>query len=173
MGSPGRLQRDMSEELPVTRVDEREQLARRQAELVRAIHGQGPAPEGFDIGKFLIAADSLARKRSRSVQKAWPGVSGAMGDAFFPEFESYVRQFPVPKEDPGLDGLRFARWLESRGALPSAGRIELARWRVGRGIVPRVVWSDDRRGVALIVRWWRGVRVFTLGWGRSDSNGIC
>src|SRR5690349_15042484 len=83
-----------------------------------ALHGTGQCPSGFHADHLKTAADSLARKRARSVQKTWPATAAALGKKFGEIFRSYCAQHPTPPEYPFEDGCQFAQWLERKHMLP-------------------------------------------------------
>jgi hypothetical protein len=160
MRSPPRSHADMPEPGTSTPDDSRDQLAREQAALVRAIHDRdaSSAPAGFDLSKLQLAGESLWRKRMRSVQKSWPATAIALGARFEEFFECYSAEHPVP-DNPSLDGYEFVRWLNGERQLPNAGRIELMQRQVAHGSPVRIAWS---RGEALLIgfRWRGAVRIF-------------
>lgn len=103
----------------------RADLAARQAELVAALTGHGDVPTGFDRVRVEAAAASLARKRRRSVARAWPGMAEALGERFAELFDAYAAQSPLPLQGgPLADGRAFAHWLTAAGQLPEAGKLE-------------------------------------------------
>ena len=140
----------------------RDALSRQQAALLRAMHGSGPIPDGFDAGQLRVTGESLSRKRMRTVQKIYAVTAAALGERFGTEFASFVSEHPTPAEDPGADGLQFMRWLRARRKLPAEGRIELACGEVAAGGIPRLV-SDGWRGVVIVFRWRRSTRIVRLG----------
>ena len=106
--------------------DARARLAARQAALVSALTAGGPLPADFDGGRIRAAAAALARKRARSVARAWPVLAGAMGERFDERFTAYAEEMPLPRSGgPLADGRAFARWLAARGELPGAARPEV------------------------------------------------
>lgn len=142
--------------------DARDELARRQAELVRALQGDAPAPAGFDPAHVERASDSLARKRARIVQKTWPVTARALGDRFGQHFATYARENPLPA-DVEFDGFHFARWLHSRGLLPTEGQVELAAWKVMRGFPLRLLFLPNARTLALVYQSAGAARVVRFG----------
>jgi hypothetical protein len=143
-------------------VDGRTQLGTLQAELVRALTGQGAPPDGFDTARLRAAADALIRKRAGAVARAWPGLARALGESFGERFTAFARVSSVPKKGgPLADGRAFARSLQVTGELPDAGRLEAAAvdlhyaTRKG-GLVPR-------RRPALRITWLRSPRRLVLG----------
>lgn len=131
----------------------REDVARAQAELMRALEGGAPVPEGFDAGRVRATADALLAKRRRGVRRAWPGLARLLGEGFRPEFDAWARAHPQRDLEvhAGADGYRFARALHDAGRLePAAVREVLGfavRWRLTaaggvaarRGLVLRVL----------------------------------
>jgi hypothetical protein len=140
----------------------RADLARRQAALVRALRGDAPTPAGFDPAHVERAADSLGRKRARSVQKAWPATARAVGDRYGEHFAAYAAENPLPT-DVDTDGFHFAEWLRSRGLAPDDARLELAVWRVVHGFPFRVLFLRNARTLALVYRRAGAARVLRFG----------
>ena len=147
----------MPESAPSTPHEDRQELGRRQAALVRAIQAGDPPPEGIDVSKLTVAARSLLQKRMHSVQKTWPGVIDS-SEPFETLFERYAADHPTPS-CTGIDGYEFALWLKSKGTLSDAGRIAMARFKVSRGGMPRPVWLTQTRSVGVVYRWRGTVRV--------------
>jgi hypothetical protein len=142
----------------------REELARAQAELLRALSEDGPVPEGFDAARVRAAADGLLAKRRRSVRRAWPGLSAALGERFTPEFDVWARAHPVRDVEPhaGVEGYHFASALREAGRLPERAEEELLRFELGWRLTPEGGVAA-RRGLGL--RWVRlgpGGRVLAL-----------
>jgi hypothetical protein len=145
--------------------ESRARLARRQAELLCALAGQGMVPEGFDAEQVQVVADALARKRLRSVVRAWPALARALGAGFAGRFQAYALGTLLPREGgPLADGRAFARFLAATGDLPEAGRwealaVDLRYARCAGGLRPR-------RGPALKLALFRKPRrlVVALGW---------
>lgn len=140
----------------------REQLARSQAMLVRALVAGDPVPPDFEAARVNVAAEALAHKRNRGVQRAWPVLTAVLGDDFEPRFAAYCRDHPLPRQGgPLADGHAFACHLTRRGQFPPAARLELMgvqlRFReTASGLV-------SRRGLALkcvrhVGRWVLAVR---------------
>jgi hypothetical protein len=153
----GRSRADMRNSTKSTSREAREELARQQAQLVRAIQLGEPAPAGIDASKLRTTQESLTQKRLRSVQKSWPGIAGTLGEQFQGQFQTYGALDPTPA-DAGIDGYEFAKWLKSKGQLSHRGRIELTRWEVSHGAIPRLVWLRDARSLILVYRWRRITR---------------
>ncbi|WP_117210408.1 hypothetical protein [Allorhizocola rhizosphaerae] len=82
-------------------------LARRQAELVRALVAGGAAPEGFDAGRVAIARKALLRKRARNVRREWPCLAAQYGDGWEQVFSAWADGRPT--QGALSDGYEFAR----------------------------------------------------------------
>jgi hypothetical protein len=157
--------------------DEDTQRAALEAQLVRALTGQGEPPEGFDPARVQAAAEALARKRARAVARAWPALTRALADSYGKRFAAFAATRPVPREGgPLADGRAFARWLAAAGELPDPGRLEalavdLRYARCGGGLVPRrgpvlrAARLRHARRLVLALRmpglgeWWLSVRL--------------
>lgn len=109
----------------------REQLARRQAALIAALHGTGPVPEGFDERLVRAAADALARKRAGAVATHWPQLRHELGPEWIDEFRRWAEG--RVGRDALRDGWDFARTYVDR--LREGARLELAQ--------REVVWRYD------------------------------
>jgi hypothetical protein len=145
----------------------RAELARRQAELVSALAGRRPPPDGFDARRLEIAAAALRDKRVRAIARAWPRL--ARTPDFAEAVERHVRSVPDPPPSGPLgDGRAVARALAASGGLPWEARLELLgadlRWRWladGRRLPRRVgVAAAARRSPAELVL---AVRLRALG----------
>jgi hypothetical protein len=162
----------------------RARLAAQQAELMRALSGQAPAPEGADAERFQAAANALARKRLRSVARAWPALAGALGNGFSEHFAAFAAQTAMPSEGgPLADGRAFAYFLARTGHLPDAGRLEALavdlrfapcagglRRRRGPAFKMAMLRQPQRLVLALQLQWF-GEKWFALPLGlRWTSN---
>lgn len=154
--------------------DPRSDLARQQADLLRALSGTAEAPPDFDRGRLAVAAESLARKRAGAVARAWPMLTAELGPDFAPTFRAFAAQHPLPPDgQPLRDGLEFARERLRNAGLADQSRLELAgvelRWRVSeqglqlrRWPSCRLAWLNNDRALVLAVRvpgvgerWWK------------------
>jgi hypothetical protein len=157
----------------------RTRLAQKQAEMLQALAGQGTAPVNADAQGLRAAADALARKRPRSVARAWPNLADALGSCFNELFAAFALQTALPSEGgPLADGRAFARFLAHRGDLPEAGRLEalavdLRHVACAGGLVRRrgpvlkmALFKRPRRLVVALRLPWLGERWVTLplGW---------
>jgi hypothetical protein len=102
---------------------QRERLAARQAELLRALLAGGQPPPGFDPQRLRVEADALLAKRKRVVAALRPDVADALGARFGPLFTAYARARPRRDGIRGrADAAAFAAWLTERGELKPARR---------------------------------------------------
>lgn len=143
--------------------DPRIELARRQAELVRALSG-GEVPQGFDSSQLTRASESLLLKRAGMIRKAWPALAASLGDRLIELCSSYAAMSPPPNPIE-RDGLQFARWLCERKLFPAQAQVELAIHQVGLGFPFRLLIVRNDRRLVLVYRIIRVVRVFSLRWG--------
>lgn len=103
-------------------------LARRQAEVVAALTGTGPVPDGFDRRHLETARRALLRKRARELHHVWPVLTASLGSRLERSFEEFARDRPT--RGVRADGHAFAQWLRRRDELPLAGAMELAEARL-------------------------------------------
>ena len=142
----------------------REELARRQADLVAALVLGAPTPPGFDDRLVRVAARALTRKRAADAATQWPLLRAHHGTTWLAAFE----RWSAGRAPQGAlrDGWDLARAIRDR--LGPAARRELAErevsWRY-RGTAPPV----RRRAPALrlvgstvVVQLAGRVRVFGL-----------
>lgn len=133
----------------------RARLAARQAEVVAALAGGGAPPAGFDRTALDLAANSLAAKRRRVVERSWPGIAELLGGRFG---ELFARYAEAPCRGGPLDDARaFVRWLGERGELDERLAREALLFDLRRAIAPAV--RASRASGQLLF----GVR---LPWGR-------
>jgi len=146
-------------------MSKREELARAQAELVRALGLGGPVPEGFDAERVRAAADALLSKRGRGVRRAWPVLSEVLGEGFTADFDAWARAHPLEGVEPhaGADGYRYADALRAAGRLP-VGRAEeeLLRFELRWRLMPEGGLAA-RRGLSLRLRRMGEARRWVLG----------
>lgn len=142
--------------------EERAELDAAQRRLVDALTGSGAAPEGFDASRVALATKMLLNKRRHGVEKMWPRLAIALGARFAELFAEYARKQTLSPRDQGAfaDGKRFAEWLQARGELPDAGKLELLAARAMRGLPVRCARAEGRLWVA--VRLPTRVRIFKL-----------
>jgi hypothetical protein len=108
-----------------TQPELRNELAAKQAALVRTLMSGGDMPPDFDTRLLQAAAVSLARKRARSVARCWPDLSRSLGERFSELFASYAKTTVLPRQGgPLADGRGFAYWLAARNELTEAGQRE-------------------------------------------------
>lgn len=137
----------------------RDALLAAQTELVAALVGRGAPPPGFDLAALADAAAALRSKRRAQALGAWPALAGSLPDAAAC-FDAWALAHELaPGDTPLEDGARFARWLDAKGDLPDAARLELAgfelRWQRGpvglapRSFAVRALRADGRLFLAL------------------------
>jgi hypothetical protein len=102
----------------------REELARRQAQLVDALVGGGTVPEGFDEFGVRATEAALLRKRAGEVGARWPALRGQFGPQWSVEFGRWARG-RAPRGS-WRDGWDFARHLAADGRLHPAAAADLA-----------------------------------------------
>ncbi|NUS53951.1 MAG: hypothetical protein HOV66_03685 [Streptomycetaceae bacterium] len=115
---------------------DREELARRQSELLGALVAGGPVPAGFDPARVEVQVLSLAAKRRDGVERAMPGLVAALGPERWPsEFTAWARIHPKPAEGGSrADAEAFAAYVagiqDGGTVVPPPGR--RATWRERR-----------------------------------------
>ncbi len=86
-------------------VEARAELARRQAELLAALVGTGPVPEGFDAGRVRAEADALRAKRVRVLGRIVAGLLDEAGRSIPPDLDARLRDWA--REHPRRTGTGF------------------------------------------------------------------
>jgi hypothetical protein len=147
----------------------RERLAKAQADLVRALVANGPAPAGFDEARVRAAGRSLVNKRRQALARAWPSLVHLLGD----DFRQYAEANPLPGcASPTADGRAFLRWLDAKQPLSDSARLEALAFDVRfvvtpKGLRPRhfafkLARLRETRGFQIAMRlpllgecWWR------------------
>jgi hypothetical protein len=100
-------------------------LARAQADLVRALSGQGKVPLEFDSARLSLAAKMLLEKRARAVARTWPKLADSLGPRYGEEFFTYSVTHPLPRSSNAMnDGLRFVQFLYHSRRLPDEAHLE-------------------------------------------------
>ena len=101
----------------------REELARRQAELLHALLADGPAPAGFDPSRLRVEANVLRRKHGRVLAYQRPELAEALGERFGPLFAEFNAGRPKKAaERSGAYADEFVTWLTEHGHLPKPKR---------------------------------------------------
>ena len=139
-------------------VDARATLAADQARLVAALGRGADVPDGFDVPRVHLAAQTLLAKRQKGVAYTWPRLAGSLGDRFDERFSAFAAKHPPDPTGPAADGLAFARWLDRQGLLADTIASDFIRSQLQHG----------RRPVGLTVRraggrLWLGVRLPMAG----------
>jgi hypothetical protein len=95
---------------------ERERLATRQAELVRALLADGPVPEGFDPRRVRVEAAALHNKRRRIAEQLRPDLADTFDDRFAELFDRWAAENPRRAGVSFHEDLAtFANWLTTNG----------------------------------------------------------
>jgi hypothetical protein len=160
--------------------EKRQRLAAERAALVSALISHLAPPEGFDVSRVKAAAAALARKRCRSVAKAWPILTRVLGERFEGRFAAFAIATPLPLNGgPLADGRNFAHFLAAARELPEEARLELMAVDLNyaatkRGLLPRRSFAvrlaclgRARRLVLGIRLPWFGVRWLSIPLGRT------
>lgn len=148
-------------------------LAKAQIALVQALTRQTSAPDDFDVSRLQVAADALIQKRVRHVDRAWPSLRRAFGPRLLDRFAEFAVTAAIPRRGgPLADGRAFVRYLDGRGELPEAVRMEalavdLRFAAIHDGLIPRhlptvrIGWFSPRVGLVVAVHvpwlgeyWW-------------------
>ncbi|WP_436788665.1 hypothetical protein [Yinghuangia sp. YIM S10712] len=125
---------------------DRDELTRRQTELLTALVAGGPIPEGFDTERIRVQTTALAAKRRSGVERALPHLAAALGERWPGAFMDWARTHPKPAVGGSrADGHAFAEYLRMRGELPEP-LVEARTSRTRRG------------GVHKLRSWWRSRR---------------
>ena len=74
----------------------REELARRQAELVGALVAGDAVPAGFDPNRIRATEEALLRKRAGEVADRWPALRGQFGPQWSDAFAEWARGAGLP-----------------------------------------------------------------------------
>ncbi len=91
--------------------------------LLRSLVAGTRPPSAFDTARVRACAESLLRKRTRDVERAWPVLVDSLGPRFRPAFTAYAAGSPLPAAGGALaDGREFAAWLRTRGAVTDVAR---------------------------------------------------
>jgi hypothetical protein len=105
--------------------DKRAYILSEQKELVNALVGNGPLPDGFNHERLQVCKDALVEKRKWAITKAWPLLVQSLGESFDELFAMFVAKVPWSiKGGPLADGREFARILKRTAQLPDAGKIQ-------------------------------------------------
>ncbi|GAA1342894.1 hypothetical protein GCM10009660_30800 [Catellatospora bangladeshensis] len=111
---------------------QRDRLAAAQAELLRALLGDGEPPAGFDPDRLRVEARALLNKRRGIVAALRPEVADALGERLRPLFDGYARAHPRRAGSRAReDAAAFAEWAVARGELPPPRKPRWWRRRPG------------------------------------------
>ncbi len=131
-------------------VESRKKLAGQQAELMQALRNDTPL-EGFDAHRLHVTAVSLQQKRLRTLERAHPCLTAALGCALDELFAGYCKTHPVPSQGPGADGREFIEYLALEGLLPT---------QMWRDCLLSIGWKKP-------MHWWRYLKLW-----RSASESV-
>jgi hypothetical protein len=104
-------------------VTARDDLAARQAALVRALLAGGPVPDGFDARRVGVEATALRSKRRSVAAHLRPDLVDRLDDRFRSLFDTWAVAHPKPVDlsfRADLD--RFEDWLYTFGHLEKPKR---------------------------------------------------
>lgn len=97
---------------------QRDRLAAAQAEFLRAVLADGPAPAGFAPERLRVEAEALRAKRRRLVAHLEPEACARLGDQLAEVFDEYARAHPRAEGVRAReDARRFVKWARNRGHL--------------------------------------------------------
>lgn len=125
----------------------REELARKQAEVLRALAGGEPAAAfaGLEHARAVLLG-----KRRREAALSAPQLTEHLGERFADLFREYAAQVGYPaRGGPVGDAAAFGRWLQRRRALPHKALAEAARLRAAVGFPLQIVRVGRGIGVAM------------------------
>lgn len=103
----------------------REELAARQARLLRALLADGDPPPGFRTEDLTREAKALRAKRRRVTAMLRPDVADELGERYAEAFERFARTHPKSVATRARqDADDFATWAITEGLLAAPRR----RW---------------------------------------------
>jgi hypothetical protein len=109
---------------------QRDRLAEAQAELLRAVLADGPAPAGFDPDRLRVEANALRAKRRRVTAMLEPEACAELGERFVPLFDEYATAHPRMIGTRARDDARaFVEWLWDQDHLDRPRRARFAIFR--------------------------------------------
>ncbi|KAA2253365.1 hypothetical protein F0L68_33170 [Solihabitans fulvus] len=112
---------------------QRDRLAARQAELLRALLAGGEPPQGFDPAQLRVEANALLAKRRSVAAMLAPEVADALGQRFRPLFDEYAAAHPRAVDSGArADAAAFAEWTMARGELPAPADKSRRWWQLRR-----------------------------------------
>lgn len=101
----------------------REELAARQAQLLRALLADGDPPPGFTAEALTREANALRAKRRRVTALLRPDVAQELGDQYSAAFDAFARTHPKSVETRARqDANDFAAWAIAEGLLTEPKR---------------------------------------------------
>ena len=96
----------------------RDELAAKQAQLLRALLADGEPPPGFTAEDLNREAEALRAKRRRVTAMLRPDVAEELGEQYAPAFERFARTHPKGVDTRARqDADDFAAWATEQGLL--------------------------------------------------------
>lgn len=92
---------------------DRDNLARQQAELIARLTTSAAISDQFDPARIQLTADMLHDKRRSTLRKVANDLCHALGESFPSLFYQYAKSNPLPVEGPRADAIAFAKILRS------------------------------------------------------------
>ncbi len=118
--------------------DDRQQVARKQAELLAALRGNASTPPNFNVSNVTTAREALLRKRARGIEKSWPGLATALGPDILSTVDSHTRATEnIQFGGPFAEGFALANWLYDNGKLPTPLVPEFLRVSLNFALAPQ------------------------------------
>ena len=101
----------------------REELAARQAQLLRALLADGEPPPGFTADELTREANALRAKRRRVTALLRPDVAEQLGEQYAAAFDRFARTHPKSVDTRAReDADDFATWATAEGLLAAPRR---------------------------------------------------
>ncbi|MEJ2865177.1 hypothetical protein [Actinomycetospora flava] len=102
----------------------REDLARRQAELLEALVAGGAAPPGVDPARVALEAEALRAKRRRALARLLPAdVHDVLGEDLVPRLDAWITTHPRRVgTSMHADADAFVAALRAEGVVPPRRR---------------------------------------------------
>ena len=101
----------------------REELAAKQAQLLRALLADGDPPPGFTADELTREANALRAKRRRVTALIRPDVAEELGEQYIAAFERFARTHPKSVDTRARqDADDFAVWAIGEGLLAAPKR---------------------------------------------------
>jgi hypothetical protein len=110
-----------------------------QGEFIRSLSAGGPYAPNSDLRGMRATSQLLRAKRVRTMARAWPELTGVLGNGLVERATEVLAGTPLSAGDHALqDGLIVARHLEAAGPIPDSVRLRMLsvrlRYRGKRGV---------------------------------------